>query len=223
MTEIAPTQTPSPAPNAQSGADTPGAALTSDFETFLKMLTVQLKNQDPLNLIESHDYAVQLATFSGVEQQVRTNTLLESLSSQMGGSTLAQYADWAGREVRAPGAVAYDGAPVALHAELPAWAETAELVVRDATGAEVQRLAIPAEGGAVTWTSLDGGGLPLPGGAYTFESLAYRGGADPQSGAVEIYRRVSEIRQDGSGPLLILADGTALRPGEVTAPREAGF
>ena len=47
--------------------------LSSDFETFLKMLTVQLENQDPLNPVDSADYAVQLATFSGVEQQVQTN------------------------------------------------------------------------------------------------------------------------------------------------------
>ncbi len=44
------------------------------------MLTVQMKNQDPLNPIQSSDFAVQLATFSGVEQQVRTNELLSRLA-----------------------------------------------------------------------------------------------------------------------------------------------
>lgn len=37
----------------------------TDFNTFLRMLTVQMQNQDPLNPIDSTDYAVQLATFSG--------------------------------------------------------------------------------------------------------------------------------------------------------------
>jgi flagellar basal-body rod modification protein FlgD len=77
----APTQTPQ-SPNQT----TRSKALTSDFETFLRMLTVQMKNQDPLNPIESSDFAVQLATFSGVEQQVKTNDLLTKLADSFGGS-----------------------------------------------------------------------------------------------------------------------------------------
>ncbi|MFV2001871.1 MAG: flagellar hook capping FlgD N-terminal domain-containing protein, partial [Paracoccaceae bacterium] len=55
------------------------ANVNSDFETFLKLLTTQLKNQDPLKPVDSSDFAVQLATFSSVEQQVKTNDLLTSL------------------------------------------------------------------------------------------------------------------------------------------------
>ena len=47
------------------------------------MLTVQMENQDPLNPVDSADYAVQLATFSSVEQQLRTNDLLSSLAATM--------------------------------------------------------------------------------------------------------------------------------------------
>ena len=57
-TNTAPTQTKS---SGFSGGD---------FETFLKMLTTQIRNQDPLNPMEGSEFAVQLATFSGVEQQV---------------------------------------------------------------------------------------------------------------------------------------------------------
>ena len=57
------------------------SALASDFDTFLRMLTTQMQNQDPLNPIDSTDYATQLATFSGVEQQVRTNSLLADLGT----------------------------------------------------------------------------------------------------------------------------------------------
>ena len=53
-----------------SGADTGSAlsAVTSDFETFLNMLTAQAKDQDPLEPIDSTEYAAQLAQFSMVEQ-----------------------------------------------------------------------------------------------------------------------------------------------------------
>ena len=56
------------------GTDTDTAstsAISSDFETFLKMLTAQMENQDPLNPLDSQDFATQLATFSGVELKGR--------------------------------------------------------------------------------------------------------------------------------------------------------
>lgn len=56
------------------------AGLTEgDFTTFLTMLATQIKNQDPLNPMDGADFAVQLATFSGVEQQVQTNMLLQKI------------------------------------------------------------------------------------------------------------------------------------------------
>src|SRR6056297_3909166 len=87
------------APEPRAGAE----ALSSDFETFLLMLTTQMQNQDPLNPLESSEFAVQLATFSGVEQQVKTNDLLGSLLSGLASSGMAQMASWIGREARTDG------------------------------------------------------------------------------------------------------------------------
>ena len=91
------------------------AAISADFETFLRMLTVQMENQDPLNPVESTDFAVQLATFSNVEQQVQTNDLLRELQSQLGGSGIGQIADWVGKEVRSASAVTLNGSPLTLY------------------------------------------------------------------------------------------------------------
>lgn len=95
MTTVNPAQSAFAANAAPAPAST---VLNSDFETFLKMLTVQMQNQDPLNPMDSSEYAMQLATFSGLEQQVLTNELLNSLiylGSQTGVSGLA---DWIGLE-----------------------------------------------------------------------------------------------------------------------------
>lgn len=75
------------------------SVLSSDFETFLKMLTVQAKYQDPLEPIDSSEYSAQLAQFSSVEQQVLTNDLLTALTGQLGGSGMAQFASWIGMEI----------------------------------------------------------------------------------------------------------------------------
>ena len=90
------------------------ALISSDFDTFLKMLTAQMQNQDPLNPMDSTDYATQLATFSGVEQQARTNELLTNLGSQMAVLGMSQLAGWVGQEARAEAPVWMDGDPVTM-------------------------------------------------------------------------------------------------------------
>ena len=55
--------------NSSFGTTNPGlgtanaSAGQSDYQTFLNMLTVQMRNQDPLNPMNSNEFAVQLATF----------------------------------------------------------------------------------------------------------------------------------------------------------------
>ena len=68
---------------SQTNANTTASKISSDFETFLKMLTAQISNQDPLNPIDASDYSTQLATFSGVEQQVLTNDLLRQIQNKL--------------------------------------------------------------------------------------------------------------------------------------------
>ena len=51
------------------------------FNLFLKLMTAQAKNQDPMNPSDPTDFASQLATFTQVEQQIKANTLLEKMVS----------------------------------------------------------------------------------------------------------------------------------------------
>jgi len=55
--------------------------LASNFETFLKLLTTQLKNQDPLSPMDTESFTTQLVQFSAVEQAIKTNRQLEQLVS----------------------------------------------------------------------------------------------------------------------------------------------
>jgi flagellar basal-body rod modification protein FlgD len=66
-----------------AGQTAASTTISSDFDTFLKMLTAQIQNQDPLNPIDSTDYAVQLATFASVEQQTLANQKRVALAGLM--------------------------------------------------------------------------------------------------------------------------------------------
>jgi len=74
--EIAQTPTLAPTTASPSTVATSAETVSSDFDTFLKMMTAQVQNQDPLNPIDSADYAVQLATFSSVYRRNKLNGLV---------------------------------------------------------------------------------------------------------------------------------------------------
>lgn len=193
------------------------SALNSDFETFLKMLTVQMQNQDPLNPVDSADFASQLAAFSSVEQQVRTNDLLGGLSEQMGLLGLGQLQGWVGMVARAEMPVAFDGSPVELRYEAAAGADMAQLVVRDAAGAIVQQQPVPASGGTVTWDGTDETGQILPEGTYHLSVDSFQGETHLGTAPVTTQSRVVEARLSGGITVLIMEGGQEVLASSVIA------
>ncbi len=213
--EIAPT-TPNP---AATPAPAKAASISSDFDTFLKMLTTQLKNQDPLKPIDSADYAVQLATFSGVEQQVKTNDLLQALSSQFGVMGMSQLAAWVGQEARAAGPVWMDGDAVTLAPDPKAGADRAVLVVRDAAGTLVSREDLPASTDAYEWFGTDIEGNPLPTGKYSLTLESYSGERLLGANDVQAYARIMEAKNGPLGTTLILEGGIEVAAKDIAALR----
>ena len=71
--------------NATNRIGAGSTMLASNFETFLTLLTSQLKNQDPLSPVDSNQFTAQLTQMAGVEQQLLTNDLLKGLLAAQGG------------------------------------------------------------------------------------------------------------------------------------------
>ncbi|QPC85408.1 flagellar hook assembly protein FlgD [Mesorhizobium sp. NBSH29] len=67
-----------------------------DYDSFLKLLVAEMKNQDPTSPMESTDYVAQLATFSQVEQSVQVNRKLDQI---LQASSLAQADALIGRDI----------------------------------------------------------------------------------------------------------------------------
>lgn len=212
-------------PPALSGTSTatsdPRPEISSDFETFLKMLTVQMQNQDPLNPVDSADYAVQLATFSGVEQQVQTNDLLRGLTDLMNMSGMAQMATWVGQEARAPTAAYFDGEPIALAPNPISQADRVEIVVTDSDGVEVDRFDTAVSADTIEWAGSDGQGGQHPWGLYSFEVVSYIGQEAMAQDPVDVYSQIIEVRSEGGQNILILEGGAAVAASQVSALREA--
>lgn len=194
--------------------------LTSDFETFLKMLTAQARYQDPLEPIDSTEYAAQLAQFSMVEQQVQTNDTLSALFARMDSSNMASLAGWVGMEVRADTPVHFDGKPVTVSPGVAATADAAYLVVTDTDGREVQRSEIPLSAEPVEWAGVDSSGAPFASGVYTFTVDSFRNGAEIESGVTEVYGRIAEAQFKGNEVMLVLDGGPTVAANDVSALRQ---
>ncbi len=207
---------------AQPEASAAPRAVSSDFETFLKMLTAQIKNQDPLDPMDSADYAVQLATFSSVEQQVLTNDLLAGMSGKAGGTGLVDFAGWVGRDARAAMPARFDGAVISVTPKVAPGADHAEVVVTDGTGLEVQRFQIPSDSEGFDWAGTDRNGRALPPGLYAFDVVSRNGDEILATARAEVYGRVREVQVDETGPVLVLGSGARISVADVTALRDAG-
>lgn len=54
-----------------------------NYESFLRLLVAQMKNQDPLNPMEGTEYTAQLAQFSSLEQSIKMNDKLDAVIGSM--------------------------------------------------------------------------------------------------------------------------------------------
>lgn len=205
---------------AQMTASVSKSAVSADFDTFLKMMTTQLQNQDPLNPMDSSDYAVQLATFSSVEQQTKTNQLLEGLSSQFGVLGMAQLAGWVGQEARSASPVYLGDNPVTISYTAKTQADRAVLVVKNANDEVVARQDIPPNGSPIQWLGMDATGAPLPNGIYSLSLESYSGTEMlGEATTVESYAQIMEARGGAGGPTLVLAGGIEVKATDITALR----
>jgi flagellar basal-body rod modification protein FlgD len=68
-------------------------------DDFLKILLVQLQNQDPLNPLEDKEFIAQMANFSTLEQMVNMTTMLENFIQSQNKNLVLQYSELIGKEV----------------------------------------------------------------------------------------------------------------------------
>lgn len=197
-----------------------GTMIGSDFETFLKMLTVQMQNQDPLNPMESTEFATQLAAFSTVEQQVRTNDLLSALGAQMGALSVSQLSGWVGMAARADMPVNFSGSPVTLTVKGDDLADSATLVVSDALGKEVQRLSVSPDRHEMEWAGVTASGAPLPSGTYSLTVESHSRGELISVDPVHVHARIVEARNEDGTPILVMDSGQEVESSDVVGLRE---
>ena len=192
-----------------------------NYDTFLKMMTTQIKNQDPLNPMSADQLAVQLATFSGVEQQTKTNDLLAQLLGQSALTGMGQMVGWVGKEARIAAPAYFNGSTPVTLSPNPAQAATkVVLVVTDQGGAEVSRTELPLGTNEYAWQGRDAQGNVLPKGVYKLSLESWQGDKVLDTSQIEHYAKISEIRSTSDGVSALLPGGVEALVAEITAIRD---
>lgn len=199
-------------------------SIQSDYQTFLRLLTTQLEHQDPMSPTDPTEFLSQIAQFSTVEQQMKTNSTLEQMSQFLGGSVDRLDFGYLGREVRALGdIVGTDGTrPVNFAYSLEGSATEAEIVIRDKQNNIVKQMPADSSPGEheVIWDGKTQNGEPAPEGQYKINIVALNEDEEPVASTVHITDTVKEVLKENGQTWLVLSGGNKVVPDNVTRVRD---
>src|SRR5262245_16065719 len=195
--------------------------LAGDYDSFLQLLTTQLKNQDPLSPLDATQFVTQLSQFAMVEQAIMTNKNLESLLQSSRNAVISADIGLIGRQVEVPGKTlgldssGQGGFTYKLNVE----AQTAAVNIRDAQGNLVRTVSLDPKVGEhnVVWDGKDSLGDAVAPGAYQLEYAAFDKDGKPITVSSYVAARVDRIELDASGSTLVLSNGDRVASSTVRA------
>ena len=153
-----------------SVADAAKTKFVDDFESFLVLLTTQLKHQDPLSPMDTNEFTAQLVRFTQVEQSIAQNKNLEKLTSLIETGQAAAAVNYIGHHVEAVGSktsLTEDGA--IWKYVVPPETVQSNILVRSSSGQIVYSGPGSTTAGKQTfeWDGKSTNGTPQPEGVYT--------------------------------------------------------
>lgn len=131
-----------------------------EFNSFIKLLTAQVQNQDPLSPMDSTQFVEQLATFSTLEQQVRGNDSLASIATMISDLHAMLASEWLGKTVSVESSwVPYTGSAIDYQINAPDEANAAILTVRDGQGETVWSEELDLSQAGFSWDGATNSGV----------------------------------------------------------------
>jgi flagellar basal-body rod modification protein FlgD len=183
--------------------------LSSNFSTFLTLLTTQLKNQDPTAPMDSNQFTQQLVMYSQVEQQIDSNTNLKTLISQGSSNASAMTTGYLGKKVSITnGNASLTGGAANWSYTLDTASANTQLTISDANGKNVYSGTGLMTSGSHTfaWDGKDNNGNQLADGTYKLTVTATDSNNNTVTSSVASAGTVTQIDMTASPPKLIVGN-----------------
>ncbi|MHA1108623.1 MAG: flagellar hook assembly protein FlgD, partial [Alphaproteobacteria bacterium] len=194
------------ATTASSASGIAGAKLAENFDDFLKLLTTQLKYQDPMEPLKSNEFVSQLVQFSQVEQAISTNKNLEKMLRLQEGNLTSVGLDYIGKSVETEGDLAaLSGGKAEFSYSLVANAKSTAIAIVNGSGQTVATFKGETAVGRhdFIWDGNDSNGDAAPDGTYRFVIAALDKEGEQIGTATTATSKVTGVENSETGLLLI--------------------
>jgi flagellar basal-body rod modification protein FlgD len=201
--------TPLPTPASGSSASATNSLATQqiagNFQSFLTLLTTQLKNQDPTSPLDTNQFTQQLVEFAGVQQQLNTNDSLATLVSLQQTAQSTQALTFVGKTA------VVNGSTAALTNSSATWELSSptnanvSISITNSTGQTVftGKAAVTAgQNQPFTWNGIGNDGTQFPDGQYKLTAVGTDSAGNPVGLSTEIQGVVDSVDLTQSPPLL---------------------
>jgi flagellar basal-body rod modification protein FlgD len=203
-------------PKSLSGATTTsdGTSTADLSQNFLRLLTAQLRNQDPLNPIDNANMTTQLAALNQVDGINRLNKSMESMLNQMVSASFVGLSSSVGKSALTQSdQVYFTGEPVSLAVGVNQLAPNATLTIYNSANEPIRQMNLGAIGAGITdilWAGdNDSGEQVAAGEMYRIELSVPDAPAELQSKTF-VGSPVVAIGRDGEEIMATLADGRSV-------------
>jgi flagellar basal-body rod modification protein FlgD len=205
---VTPTQ---PASQTLASAANAKSTAGADFNMFLKLLTTQMQNQDPLDPMKASEYTQQLAQYTQIEQTVQQSGTLKEILSRLSSQDVAQASGLIGRDAIFASATAGLGAgPATWTYDLPAAGRNIVASIANSSGKVVAtRSLADGTGGGFAWDGMLSNGTRAADGAYQLSIAATDAAGKTLPATISSTGRVSEVTMVNGMPALGI-NGVAL-------------
>lgn len=207
MTATTPVTTPTATTMAADPAASARQQLSGNFQTFLTLLTTQLKNQDPMSPMDSNQFTQQLVMYSQVEQQIDSNAKLDTLISFGQGQSSSYAMSYLGKSVvLTSGQAALTNGAADWTYGLDGAAGTTTLTVTNSSGRVVYTAPGETAAGAhdFAWDGKDNNGNQLSDGTYTLSVASAAKDGSTVTTTVASKGIVTGIDMSGGSPRLVI-------------------
>ena len=197
------TSAPTTSTSTGSTSSSDAALLGSNLNTFLTLLTTQLKNQDPTSPMDTNQFTQQLVEFSAVEQQINTNNNLKTLISLQTSSEAISALPMVGKTIQYNESTApLSNGQASFTYTLPTDASAANLLVEDANGNIVYQTTAATSAGSHSflWNGQNAAGTTSPDGAYSLAVVAADATGKAISATVTATGTVDGVSVDNNVP-----------------------
>ena len=185
--------------------------IAGNFQTFLQLLTTQLQNQNPLDPLDTNQFTQQLVEFAGVEQQLNTNSSLQTLVSLQQTAQSTQALQFVGKTAVVNGNTnTLSNSSATWDLNIPSNSNVT-LSVANSAGQTVFTGTYSANAGnnqPFTWNGQGSDGTQWPDGQYTLTATAVDASGNSVGVTTQVQGVVSSVDLTQSPPLLTIAGQT---------------